>query len=47
MRSWYLGCHRARCGIGHPDKRRSYGDRQRGERKWRREEERAWGSLLA
>ena len=40
---WYLGCHRARCGVCHPDKRWSYGDRQRGEREWRRDEERGWG----
>lgn len=35
---WYLGCHRARCGVCHPEKRWSYGDRQRAKRRWRREE---------
>jgi len=31
----YLGCHRARCGVCHPDKRWG-GERTRGERAWRR-----------
>lgn len=35
---WYLGCHRARCGVCHPEKRWAYGDRQREEREWRRHE---------
>jgi len=37
----YLGCHRARCGVCHPEKRWSYGDRHREERDWRRHEQRA------
>lgn len=36
---WYLGCHRPRCGICHPEKRWNYGDRRREEREWRRD----WG----
>jgi hypothetical protein len=40
----YLGCHRARCGMCHPGKRWSYGDRRREDRSWRRDEERAWGA---
>ncbi len=32
----YLGCHRACCGLCHPHKRWSYGDRRREEREWRR-----------
>jgi hypothetical protein len=35
---WYLGCHRPRCGLCHPSKRWSYGDRQRETREWRRHE---------
>ena len=35
---WYLGCHRARCGLCHPEKRWSYGERQRAKRRWHREE---------
>jgi hypothetical protein len=34
----YLGCHRPRCGLCHPDKRWHRGaDRAAGERAWRRE----------
>jgi len=36
---WYLGCHRPRCGICHPEKRWNYGDREREERDWQRD----WG----
>lgn len=36
---WYLGCHRARCGVCHPDKRWPSGGRQREERAWRDEED--------
>jgi hypothetical protein len=36
---WYVGCHRARCGVCHPDKRWPSGNRQREERAWRRAEE--------
>jgi hypothetical protein len=35
----YLGCHRARCGICHPEKRWSCGDREREKRAWRRDAE--------
>jgi hypothetical protein len=35
---WYLGCHRARWGVCHPEKRWSHGDRQREERQWGRYE---------
>lgn len=35
---WYLGCHRPRCGVCHPQKRWSSGDRQREERAWRQRE---------
>jgi hypothetical protein len=34
----YLGCHRPRCGICHPDKRWHHGaDRLAAERAWRRD----------
>jgi hypothetical protein len=34
----YMGCHRARCGLCHPDKRwHRGGDRKAAERRWRRE----------
>lgn len=39
---WYLGCHRARCGVCHPEECWSYGDRQREEREWLLHEARAW-----
>lgn len=35
----YLGCHRPRCGVCHPEKRWPNGDRQREERAWRDVEE--------
>ena len=39
----YLGCHRPRCGLCHPDKRWHRGaDRLAAERAWRRE----WGDEL-
>ena len=35
---WYLGCHRARCGVCNPDKRwRRGADRARAKRDWRRD----------
>lgn len=42
---WYVGCHRARCGVCHPEKAAPNGDRQREEREWRRREECAWGPI--
>ena len=33
---WYLGCHRPRCGLCHPEKRWNRGaDRARAKRDWR------------
>lgn len=33
---YYLGCHRPRCGLCHPEKRWPNADRQRAERAWRK-----------
>jgi hypothetical protein len=38
----YLGCHRARCGVCHPQKRWNCGERERADREWRRREAAAW-----
>lgn len=40
----YLGCHRARCGVCHPEKRWPGDDRRYEEREWRRREQCAWGT---
>lgn len=34
----YVGCHRPRCGVCHPDKCWPNGDRQRENREWREAE---------
>jgi hypothetical protein len=39
---WYLGCHRARCGLCHPAKAKPNADRQRAEREWRWLDDRGW-----